>query len=322
MRLIRYYIYTIGNCIARLCDAERLIFAIRRAGIVGFGLIGLLVGFYTSANAADKLRVVSLSPSITETIVKLGGAALLVGRSSACDYPVTVKKIPICGDYKGPMLEKLARLKPDIVVSAMFNDKGVIGNIERLGIKFYLLPAKNLSDYPLTVKKLGEILNLKSAANAEMSRFSAKLRAFRIATKKIPLAARPTVLLLIYDRPLMSAGKKSFINELITIAGGRNIAAKIDRSYFNCSMEWVMKQQPQVIVMPASSPQKIAETCKRPGWRMLNAVRNQRLYYQDHNDIIYRLGPRVLEGIAALHKYFYPSVTNKAVQVDEASKNP
>jgi iron complex transport system substrate-binding protein len=311
MRLIRYYIYKIGACIAHLCNVKRWLAATRCSSLVGFGLIGLMVVFNPAASAADKLRVVSLSPSITETIFKLGGEALLVGRSSACDYPAAVKQLPICGDFKGPALEKLVRLKPDIVVSAMFNDKGVISNIERLGIKFYLLPAKTLSDYPLTVKKLGEILNLKSAANAEISRFTSKLRAFRIATKKIPLAIRPTVLLLIYDRPLMSVGKKSFINELITIAGGRNIAGEIDRSYFNCSMEWVMKQQPQVIVMPDSSSQKIAETCTHAGWRMLNAVHNKRLYYQNHNDIIYRLGPRVLEGIAVLHKYFYPSIINK-----------
>ena len=269
--------------------------------------IGLMVGLNSSVIAAKQLRVISLSPSLTETIFKLGGQDKLVGRSSACDYPIEAKKIPICGDYKGPTLEKLVRLKPDIVVSAMLKDKGVISNIERLGIKFYLLPAKTLSDYPLTVKKLGEILNMQQAANTEIIRFTSKLRAFRIAAKKIPLAKRPTVLLLIYDRPLMSVGKNSFINELIVIAGGRNIAGKIERSYFNCSMEWVMKQQPQIIVMPASSPQKIAETCQRPGWRILNAVRNKRIYYQSHNDILYRLGPRVLDGIAALQKYFYPN---------------
>ncbi|MCF6174204.1 MAG: helical backbone metal receptor [Victivallaceae bacterium] len=269
-------------------------------------VIGLIVAGDLSAFCAERLRVISLSPSLTETIYKLGGQDKLVGRSSACDYPDAAKNIPICGDYKGPALEKLVRLKPDVVVSAMLKDKGVISNIERLGIKFYLLPAKTLSDYPLTVKKLGEILNLQQAAADEIARFTSKLRAFRIAAKKIPLAERPTVLLLIYDRPLMSVGRKSFINELITIAGGRNIAGKIERSYFNCSMEWVMKQQPQVIVMPASSPEKIAEICQRPGWRILNAIRNKRIYYQSHNDILYRLGPRVLDGIAALQKYFYP----------------
>ncbi len=270
-------------------------------------VIGLICAGHLSLFAATKrLRVVSLTPSLTETIFKLGGQDKLVGRSSACNYPPAAKKIPICGDYKGPALEKLVQLKPDIVISSMLKDKGVIDNIERLGIKFYSLPATTLSDYPLTVKKLGEILNLKQAAAVEIARFTSKLKAFRIISQKIPLAKRPTVLLLVYDRPLMSAGKKSFINELITIAGGRNIAGDIDRSYFNCSMEWVMKNQPQVIVMPDSSLEKVTAICQRPGWRILDAVRNKRIYYQKHNDIIYRLGPRVLEGIAALQKYFYP----------------
>lgn len=260
-----------------------------------------------NVTGADKrLRVISLSPSLTETIFKLGGQDTLVGRSSACDYPLTAKKITICGDYKGPVLETLVRLKPDIVVSAMLKDKGVISNIERLGIKFYLLPVKKMNDYPLTVKKLGEILNLQQAARTEIARFTKKLKYFKIAAKKIPSALRPTVLLLVCDRPLMSVGKKSFINELITIAGGHNIAEKIERSYFNCSMEWVVKEQPQVIIMPDCSLKKITEISERPGWRVLDAVRNKRIYHKDNNDILHRLGPRVLEGIETLHKYFYP----------------
>jgi cobalamin transport system substrate-binding protein len=276
--------------------------------------ITLIVAVNLSVTAAERLRVISLTPSITETICKLGGNDRLVGRSSACDYPASVKSLPICGDYKGPALEKLIRLKPDVVISGMLKDKGIISNIRRLGIKFYLLPIKSLSDYPLTVKKLGEILDLKKAAATEIDRYTSTLKAFRIATEKIPLEARPTVLLLIYDRPLMSIGNKSFINELIAIAGGRNIAGKIERSYFNCSMEWVMKQQPQVIVMPDSNQKKMDEICQQPGWRMLNAVRNKRIYYQNHSDILYRLGPRVLEGLALLQKYFYPTNENKQTQ--------
>ncbi len=270
-------------------------------------VIAVLTAVMPLPTLAKALRVVSLSPSLTETICKIGGRKYLVGRSSACDYPAAVKTLPVCGDYRGPALEKLLQVKPDIVVGSMLKDQGVINNIRALGIRFIDLPNKTLADYPVTVKRLGKLLQLQSNAAAEIRRYRNCLAYFKKLAAAIPLRQRPTVLLLIYDRPLMSVGKRSYIDSLITLAGGRNIAAEIDRSYFNCSMEWIMARQPQVIILPHSSSQKVSELCRQPGWNSLNAVRRHRLYYGDHNDKIFRLGPRLTLGLAILYHYFYPS---------------
>jgi len=191
------------------------------------------------AEAAEAQRVISLSPCLTEIVFHLGGGEQLVGRTSACDYPPNTKNVELVGGFGKPSLEKLVSLKPDVVVASALVDPAVGSAISRLGIKFHLLPTNSIEDYYHAVETLGRILGRGKKASAEIARVRNGLRRFAELNAASKLK-RPRVYMEIWDRPFMTVGKKSFINDLINYAGGENIAGRLDHSYFNCSVEWII----------------------------------------------------------------------------------
>ncbi len=261
-------------------------------------LITLFVHCGTFAN--DIQRIVSLTPCLTELIVHLGYEKNIVGRSSACDYPKGVTKIPIAGAFGKPNLEQLVLLNPDIVISSTLKDEGLVKSIENLGIKFYLMKMESFEDYYDVVKKMGTVLNCEKKANVEIKRIKDGLDKYQKEEKQ-----RKKIYLEIWDKPYMTIGKKSFINELIYYAGGENIASNLDKEYFNCSVEWIIKSNPDIIICPAMKTNRVIDILSRDGWQNISAIKNKRVFTDLNDDLIYRLGPRVLEGIDLLKKCIY-----------------
>ena len=152
---------------------------------------------------------------------------------------------------------------------------------------------------------LGVTLNCRAAAETETARFSKALEDFKDLADKVPAASRPKVYVEVWHRPLLTCGGKTFINDLIEYAGGINIGRNEKAEYFPCSLEWIMQQNPDIIICPAMGSGKSAEVARRSGWQHISAVKNNRIYTGLEQDKLYRLGPRTLEGIALLRKHFY-----------------
>jgi iron complex transport system substrate-binding protein len=242
-------------------------------------------------------RVVSMTPNLTEIVCALGRGDCLVGRSDACDYPVSVKKLPTAGKFGIPNTEQVLQLKPDLIITSALKDKAEIKKYKAYGIKIHFLPYEKMEDYFTAIKKLGELLNCRQKASKLIVATRKKLKFLKLQAEKKPLAQRPKILLALHDSPLMTVGNKSYINDMIKYAGGVNIAEKFDRSYFNCSLEWVVINQPDILLMPGQKAQKVNEIMKQPGWRSIKAVKNKQVYYNLNPDLIYRLGPRTISGI-------------------------
>lgn len=255
---------------------------------------------------AEKVRIVSISPSLTETVFKLGQENSLVGRSTWCDFPLEAKKIEVAGNFGAPYMEKLAELKPDAVIISALKDPSSQKTIESLGIKVLLLPTETIDDYFIAVKKLGELLHCEDKAEKEIERIKQGLAVFKKKADSVPLDKRPLVYLEVWNSPLMTAGRKSFLNEYISYAGGRNMAESQEKEYFNCSEEWIVSSNPDVIISPAMGKGREGDFSKRPGWDKLNAVKNNRIYIGLNQSVIYRLGPRILESIELIRNCTYP----------------
>ncbi|MEI8246928.1 MAG: cobalamin-binding protein [Lentisphaerota bacterium] len=256
-------------------------------------------------------RIVSLSPSITEIIFLLGKGDCLVGRSSYCDYPAEAKKLPVVGNFGAPFLEHLASVKPDYVITTKLKDKASKQAMESLGAKVIMLDDNCFDDYIKCVKMLGDILSCQAAANAEVWRFSKALENFKIQADKVSAASRPKVYIEVWHRPLLTCGGKTFINDMIEYAGGINIGRNEKSEYFPCSIEWIMQQNPDIIICPAMGSGKSGEVAKREGWQQISAVKNNHIYTGVEQDKLYRLGPRTIDGIAILRKYFYDDVEHE-----------
>ena len=113
----------------------------------------------------------------------------------------------------------------------------------------------------------------------------------------------------------MTVGGKSFINDLITLAGGENISGSLDEAYFNCSVEWIITSNPEVVICPAMKTGREADVKGRRGWKGIAAIRNNRVYVDLNDDLIYRLGPRILKGVAKLRSI----ILNKNAKGEDGS---
>ncbi len=266
----------------------------------------VLVGTCFQAWAEDKVKIVSLSPNLTELIFHLGKGECIVGRSSACDYPAEVKNIPIAGKFGVPSMEVVAGLKPDYIVSSGIKDEGVRKNIEELGIKFIIFPNVTIDDYYMSVSELGRILGCGELADEEIRRVRKIFDAEKKITRAVPQEKRPRVYLEVWNNPLMTVGCKSFVHDLIAMSGGVNVAGGEEIGYLKCSREWIILSKPDVIIVPAMGKFAGDEIKERAGWSEIPAVKNDRIYTGMEESLIYRLGPRMTESLKMFRKCFFP----------------
>ncbi|MFA4943488.1 MAG: helical backbone metal receptor [Lentisphaeria bacterium] len=259
-----------------------------------------------AADAAGGPRVVSLAPSLTELVFRLGKGSLLVGRSAHCNQPAAARAVPVVGDFGSPTLERLAVARATLVVATSLKDPAAAESLRGMGIRLLLLPCESFEDYCRAVTQLGEALGCPEAAAAEVARIQAGLDRFARLAAAVPPERRPRVYLEVWGSPLMTVGGRSFLNQMIASAGGRNVAAAVDKDYFTCSAEWVLQAAPEVILCPAMGAGQAADVLARPGWAAVPAVRARRIYGGLDEALLYRLGPRLLEGIAMIRACLYP----------------
>ncbi len=253
-----------------------------------------------SAATNDIVRVVSLAPSLTEIICAIGASDCLVGRSSACHFPPdVVKSVPVVGDFGIPSLEAVAKCTPQLVMDVDMEDQNSAQALENLGIRHITIPCRSLGDIPCAIRVVGKLLHRETAATKLASEFDEALFDLR---KKKP-AVRRRVFIEIWGDPLMTAGKKSFLNELIELAGGANIAGDVARDFFAISSETVLARDPEVIVLLEGTAPAVA---KRTGWQQITAVKTGRVCSGLDRDLLEIPGPRVLQSVELLRRCFQP----------------
>ncbi|MBP7829195.1 MAG: cobalamin-binding protein [Kiritimatiellae bacterium] len=257
------------------------------------------------AEGSPVTKAVSLAPSLTELVFALGLGDHLVGRSSACDYPPEARALPVLGDFGRPNQEALLAAHPDLVLATDLEKPGLRGYLEGLGIRALVLPCENWTD----------LLEAGRAIARELGNPEAGIRwAETMAARRAEIEQRvntfwagkerPRVYLEIWSDPPMTAGRESFANDLVALAGGRNIGAALERSYANANSEWILKQDPDVIVLAYMTTNAAAERlAQRPGWNRLRAVREGRVCAGINPDWLLRPGPRMLDGAEALAEW-------------------
>jgi iron complex transport system substrate-binding protein len=258
-------------------------------------------------------RIISLSPSTTEIIYALGISDRLVGVTEYCDYPPEAKTKENVGGYINFSIEQVIALKPDVILAAHGNPIEVIDNIRKLGTPVFGCNPKSLNDVLMTIERIGQITGIDSTASRIVSSLRERVKTISDSVSKIPDSERPRVMWGGWDPPIYTAGPGSFINDLITLAGGKNVAADASTPWPQYSLETIVLKNPQILIIPdihGNDTVKGLEDVKRTlrrraGWNNIDAVKNGHIYYIDMQ-ILGRPGPRLVDGLEQLAKCLYP----------------
>jgi iron complex transport system substrate-binding protein len=251
-------------------------------------------------------RLVSLAPSITETLYAIGLADRVVGVTEFCDYPPEARNKPKVG-YSNPNLETIVALQPDLVLAPRdFIRPDVLGKLEQLKIPTFVVEAKTVEDIASQIQLIGRMLDRSEVANPIAMELRRRLTELKRRTEML---ARPRVLYVLNSQPLITVGPGSFIHQLIEIAGGANVAAGAASPYPRLSIEAVLKEDPQLIIFPVGAsegiPQGEQELWRR--WKTITAVKTD-AFHHIASDLLNRPGPRIVLGLEKLAEIIHPEV--------------
>jgi iron complex transport system substrate-binding protein len=251
-------------------------------------------------------RLVSLAPSITETLYAIGLADRVVGVTEFCDYPPEARNKPKVG-YSNPNLETIVALQPDLVLAPRdFIRPDVLGKLEQLKIPTFVVEAKTVEDIASQIQLIGRMLDRSEVANPIAMELRRRLTELKRRTEML---ARPRVLYVLNSQPLITVGPGSFIHQLIEIAGGANVAAGAASPYPRLSIEAVLKEDPQLIIFPVGAsegiPQGEQELWRR--WKTMTAVKTDS-FHRIASDLLNRPGPRIVLGLEKLAEIIHPEV--------------
>jgi iron complex transport system substrate-binding protein len=240
-------------------------------------------------------RIVSLAPSITETLFAIGAGDQVAGVTDYCNYPKEVTGKLRVGGMINPSIETIVSLRPDLILLSMEgNVRDDFRKLTGLGIPVFVTNPRTLQGIYKSIADLGTL----TGRTEESARVLASMQS-RERRVRAPMKARieRSVLLIVSLQPLMVAGSGTFLSEILTLAGGRNIAGSSSSTYPQFSREAVVEGDPEVLLILSDAGGGSQNLTDRyPEWRHLRAVRNGRVYYVDP-DILSRPGPRAADGL-------------------------
>jgi iron complex transport system substrate-binding protein len=256
---------------------------------------------------AQVRRIVSLAPSLTETVYALGLEDKLVGDTDYCDYPPDAAKKHKVGGAINPNMEEIAALKPDVVlVVKSLNRLETVRALEQLGIPVYSADPHTVIGVIESMKKLSEVLGAEPAG-AELEK---KLRD-RLAAMQTKLKDSPSkrVFFVVWTEPLQSIGRKTFIADLLTYSGATSVVDS-QQDWPKYSMEEAVLLQPEYLVFASSHSENVKNDVEalatKPGWSAMEAIQKRKIAVV--SDAINRPGPRIVDAVEELARQIHPEV--------------
>jgi iron complex transport system substrate-binding protein len=261
---------------------------------------------HTLRLARPATRIVSLMPSATETLVALHAAGQLVGRTTY-DTASALRQLPLVGGGVDPNTERLVALRPDLVVTWEGERNGRIrSDLEAVGIPVFAIRTEDTTDVFRNIGDLGRLSGQDTAATALRARLRRELAA---VAASVAQRWRPSVFYVVWNNPPMTAGPKTFIGQILSLAGGESIFADIADPWPTVGLEDVVRRQPDVVVLPTGemSRDNVSQLKGLPGWRDLRAIRAGRVVRLPA-DLLNRPGPQLAVAARALRDALHPDL--------------
>jgi len=265
--------------------------------------VGLAISLSGTGWAAARMpsRVVVLAPSAAEIVAELGLADRLVGVCGQCDYPPAgLAGLPKVGSYLAPSVEAILGMSPDLVLAVPSpGNREAVGQIERLGIEVLVVQDRSLADLWHAVRRIARRFGVRAQGDQLVGRIRAGLAAVRASVAEQP---RPTVVLVVGHRPLVVAGAGTLQDELIDVAGGRNVGRLLGESWPTMSLETLARDAPAIVIdaaMGSEAGMRSLLPSTEDGRRGPRVVRVP-------IDTMVRAGPRVVDAARRLARELHP----------------
>ncbi|WP_053954964.1 ABC transporter substrate-binding protein [Inediibacterium massiliense] len=252
-------------------------------------------------------KIVSLSPSHTEILYGLGLKDKIVGVTNYCDYPKEATQKPKVGDAFNLNVEKIIELQPDMVFNYWPMKEEMKKKLDEAGIAVVTYAPKSISEIKDAIAGIGNITNKEKLSDKMVADIDNKKKEIE---EKVKNAPKPKVFYEIeYSQALWTAGDGSFIDELITIGGGENVAKDVKEPYAQYSIESLVQKNPEIYITNNSNMQvsKASDIKQRPGFENINAIQNNRIKILDGN-LLSRPSQRVKNAIEEMAKAIHPEL--------------
>ncbi len=247
-------------------------------------------------------RIITLAPSNTEILFALSLGDRVVGADTYSDFPEAAKDLPRIGDLMNPNFEAVVAAQPDLVLT-IGGTRKLWEKLEEIGIPVVVLQPLNLQQVMEAIQLVGRITGADEDAAATVGAMQYQLK--NIQSKLSYTDYRPRVFWEIWNDPLMTAGPGSFMDDLIRLAGGTNLAADAPGPWPEVSVEAIIAADPEVILTPDPVWAAKLLNGELPAWNQTTAVRLRNVYVVDDN-LTSRPGPRMIYGLEQVASSLHP----------------
>ncbi len=255
-------------------------------------------------------RIISLVPSSTEILFALGVGDRVVGASEYCNYPAEAQAITRVGGFDGPNLELIASLNPDLVFAASLH-KEAVEAMEGMGIAVLALDPQSIGEISGNIRLMAKAVGREEAGNTLIEDLEERLAKVAEKVSALKEGDRPLVFFEGWYPGISTAGEGTFIDEVITLAGGKNLAWGISR-WGNIQEEEVLARNPDFIIHGyldeiLKDPDTMVHFANRDGWAEIKAIKENQVFFIDP-DVINRTSHRIVSAVEAIAKMLHPDL--------------
>ncbi len=255
-------------------------------------------------------RIVSLAPNVTETLFALGLDVEVAGVTDFCDYPEAALRKPRVGGYINPNLEKIASLKPDLIIGAKEGIRmEAVQALDNLGLPVYLVDPCGFGGATRTITNIGEVVGRRNESARIVKGMTVGRDRVISLTRSLP---KPRVYFQLGAGSMTTVGKGTLGDDLIRFAGGASISAEETASYPLYGIEAVLSKAPEIIIVSSMEGKKDYSNvmAKWRQFKSIPAVKRGAIYVVDSN-LVDRPTPRIVEGLEALIRIIHPELFEK-----------
>ncbi len=277
------------------------------AGIFARPFAALLVATLAigapAATAASPMRIVSLAPGVTETLFALGGGDAVVGVSQYCDYPPAATRLPKVGTFLTPNVEAIAALRPDLIIGpGLSSSRREVRALEAMGYPTLTVNDNSLDGIEQSIALIGAHTGEQQAARRLLGVIQAHIDGVHARLE----GTKPrTVVMLVGHQPMVAVGRGTFLDDLLRLAGGDNIADLARQNWPRLSIEYIIAMRPEVILDGAMGSDANTPAGFWARYPTIPAVRDHHVFGYPEDPMLHP-GPRVWQSLEILARRIHP----------------